>query len=32
MSLADVVVATVLVVPLQIILDGGFRKAMNNAT
>ena len=30
MSLADVVIATALVVPLQTVLDGGFRKAMKN--
>jgi glutathione S-transferase len=32
MSLADVVIATALVVPLQTVLDAGFRKAMKNAS
>lgn len=32
MSLADVIIATALVVPLQIVLDGGILKAMKNAS
>jgi glutathione S-transferase len=32
MSLADVVIATSLVVPLQTVLDAGIRKAMKNAS
>jgi hypothetical protein len=32
MSLADVVIATALVVPLQTVLDAGIRKAMKNAS
>ena len=30
MTLADVAVASALIVPLQTVLDGGFRKAMKN--
>lgn len=32
MSLADVMIATALVVPLQTVLDAGIRKAMKNAS